>query len=368
MFKKYTILFSFLSLIQIVNAQDTFINRLVISSNYRYGFVIPHHSSLVYLIEDHSKAWDINVSLCTKGDKLWQQYYRVPDLGLGFYHADLGNPKYLGKANAVYGFIRIPVINKNRFHVNYLMGGGVAFLTKPFNVESNIYNIAVGSKANAFIDLGLSAELKIIKSLFFSTGLQFTHYSNGAWKVPNLGFNIPSAKAGLKYYLKDNPLPEVKPYKELKSEFKRKYEFWFTYTGGIRENPPPNGRKFYVSAICINAERQFTPRRKFGTGLDIFYDPSLGLRLKNDSIEVNESYNYRSGIHVSHDVIFNNVAFTMQAGVYYYTKETKGDGYIYSRFGFRIKVCKHLATILTLKTHFFKADVIEWGLGYYFEK
>jgi hypothetical protein len=341
---------------------------MTLSCDGRYGFIIPHHSSLVYLIEDHAKAWDVNVSYFTKGDKLWQQYYRIPELGLGFYHANLGNPEYLGKANALYGFIRIPIVYKNVFHFNYSLGGGIAFLNNPFNVETNIYDIAIGSKANAFIDLGLSLEIKIVKSLLFTTGLQFTHYSNGAWKVPNLGLNIPAASAGLKYYPGNYQQPDKKNYKELKAAFARKYEFWLSYSGGIRENPPPNGRKFYVSAFCFNAEKQFTPRRKFGTGLDIFYDSSIRARLRNDSTALNESYNFRSGIHISHDVIFNKVSFTMQAGAYFYTKETKGDGYIYSRFGFRVKITKHLATILTLKTHFFKADVIEWGLGYYFEK
>lgn len=366
--KKYFFFFYLLILAKIINAQENIFNRINLSVNGRYGFIIPHHSSLVYLIEDHSEAWDLKLSFCTKGHKPWQQYYRIPELGVGFYHANLGNPQYLGKSNAFFGFIRIPIIHKKSFHFNYSLAGGIAFLTKSFNVETNIYNIAISSKANAFIDLNFSVELKVVRSIFVTTGLNFTHYSNGAWKVPNLGFNIPAVNAGLKYCLGNYQFPELRPYKKIKAEFDKKYEFWFTYAGGVRENPPPNGKKFYVSAICINAERQFTPRRKYGAGLDMFYDPSLRSRLRTDSTSLNDSYNFRSGIHVSHDVVFNKVAFTMQAGAYFYTKEKKGDGPIYSRFGFRIKVNKHLATTLTLKTHFFKADVIEWGLGYYFEK
>ena len=57
----------------------------------------------------------------------------------------------------------------------------------------------------------------------------------------------------------------------------------------------------------------------------------------------------------------------MQTGVYFFTK-AKDDGLIYSRVGLRAKVYKNLTASLTLKTHFFKADVIEWGVGYCFEK
>ena len=351
-----------------INAQESFFSRLRITPDYRYGFIIPHHSFFTYLIEDHVRAWDVTCSFQTKGDKYWQQLYRNPELGIGYYHANLGNPKYLGKTDALFGYVDVPFVLKPNFKFSYKLGLGIAFMSKPFDVESNIYNTAIASRANAFVDIGLSVEQKVISTFYFTTGLKFTHFSNGAWKVPNLGFNIPSVNAGIKYYFKKPESIVKKSKEELKSLFKKKFEFWCVYSIGVRENPPPNGKKYYPSCLTINTEKQFMLRRKFGAGLDIFYDPSIGARHKDDTTNVYKSYNLRSGIHVSHDLVFNKISFTMQVGTYFYTHEKRSDEFLYSRFGLRVKLNKHIAATLTLKTHFFKADIIEWGLGYYFEK
>ncbi len=363
---KIYILFLFL-FSQAVFSQVNVSDRLSFSLRGRYGFLIPHHSSFVYLIEDHIKSYDFTISIKTKGDKYWQQLYRCPELGIGFYHANLGNPDYLGNVNAGYGIIRIPIIQHSAINFYYSMAGGVAFLNRPFNVTGNIYNLAIGSKANAFVDLGLNTEIRCFNRLCLNAGLQFTHYSNGAWKVPNLGFNIPSVNAGIKYCLKKPEIPVKKP-ETKNNDFKREFEFGVLYMGGLRENPPPNGRKFYASSVSMYSEKQITPRRMLGAGLDIFWDPSISQRLKTDSTQAEIKNNFRSGIHVSHNLVFNKVYFVMQVGYYFYTHDTKGDGYLYSRFGLRINVTKHFAANLTLKTHKFKADVIELGIGYYFKR
>jgi hypothetical protein len=59
------------------------------------------------------------------------------------------------------------------------------------------------------------------------------------------------------------------------------------------------------------------------------------------------------------------LSFLFQAGVYPYTRY-KDDGIIYSRLGLRYLFGKHILANITLKTHFAKADNIEFGLGYTF--
>ena len=350
----------------IAYSQEKAIDRLSFSVRERYGFIIPHHSSFVYLIEDHVKSWDFTLNFSSKGDKNWQQIYRYPELGMGFYHANLGNTDYLGKANAGYGIIKIPIFQTKVSKFNYMIGGGVVFLSKHFDAKDNIYNVAIGSAANAFVDFGLNFELKCWSKLFITTGLQFTHFSNGAWKIPNLGFNIPSANLGLKYFLKEpSLLPKVKV---SNADFKKAMEFGIIYRGGIRENSPPLGQKYYVSSLSISSEKHLTQKRMLGLGLDLYWDPSISQRLKTDSTEALKTNNFRSGVHFAHNVVFNKVYFVMQLGYYFYTNDIRGDKRIYSRFGLQIKLSEHFSTSLTLKSHKFKADVIEFGMGYLIKK
>lgn len=361
------IFFCFLSVFYItVNAQDSLWNPPSFYLAKRTGFIIPHHSSFVYLIKKHVQSFDLQVLIPANGKKEWQHVYNLPELGFGYYHADLGNPDYMGNVDAGFGTINIYFIRAHRFALSYGFSAGIAILSKPFDPADNYYNYAIGSKANVFIDFRLNVKFRVYKKLLLGGGIQFTHYSNGAWKVPNLGFNIPSVGAGIVFETSQKPRPVVVPIKELRAKLVKKNEYWITYSGGIRENHPPLNRKYYVSCIAVSADRNFTCRQRIGIGLDIYYDSSIPDRLKIDE-NVNElPYRFRSGVRLSHDLVFNKVSFVMQTGAYFYTKDTDSDGFIYSRFGIRAKLLEHFGLSLTLKTHFFKADLIEFGAGYYF--
>jgi hypothetical protein len=64
---------------------------------------------------------------------------------------------------------------------------------------------------------------------------------------------------------------------------------------------------------------------------------------------------------------YYRVGLIVQMGSYinpYYD----GNGYLYHRIGIRAKVSQHLIANLSLKTHWAKADIVEFGLGYYFTR
>jgi len=322
---------------------------------------------MVYLIESHVKAWNITINYKTNGAKEWQTIYRNPELGIGYYHANLGNSTYLGNSDAVYGFIDIPITTNKLIYLSYNIGVGVALLSKHFSTTENIYNFAIGSGANAYIDFGIKYNLQISKNLKLNNAIQYTHFSNGAWRKPNLGFNIPSILIGLNYnFIKSNKY-NSNNISEIKNNFKSNYEYEIGIATGVRENAPPNGEKFYPISLIMQADKKITIKRKIGAGIDIYYDKSLKDRIIADSISFKQIYNLRSGMHISHDLCFNNVSITMQAGMYFFTK-AKDDGLIYSKIGLRAKFYKNFTALVLLKTHFVKADVIEWGIGYRLSK
>jgi hypothetical protein len=80
---------------------------------------------------------------------------------------------------------------------------------------------------------------------------------------------------------------------------------------------------------------------------------------------VNPTYfqTVRPGIAFGYDLWLGKLTFLFQAGVYPYTYY-KGDGRIYSRIGWRYRLPYGITANLTLKTHFAKADNIEFGIGY----
>ncbi len=327
---------------------------------YRYGFIFPHRSSIAYLIQHHITAIDITVSKQLANHEKWEKWYRYPNVGGGLYWANLGNANYLGNVFAAYGFMDIPFTWKTKgVRFSYSIASGLAYLTRHFDVKDNYYNIAIGSSLNAYADFGLMVHHSF-QYMDIAAGICYTHYSNGAWSKPNLGLNVPSVKLNASFLTKPFiPSPSIKDTLSHKNYF-----ISIMLAGGIRQNSQPDQRHFFASTLAVNLEKELSVRRKVGIGLDVFYDPSIPPRMA-EYAEVTPSSPYvRMGLRLSHDLIFNHFSITMQAGSYFYDPDLP-DGYIYSRVGLRYKINARLEFDLLLKTHFVKADLVEFGVSFF---
>ena len=359
----YKIFFLSIILITLIfdskSQESRIINNTNIESKLYYGAILKHRSSLGYYIKDHVPALEINYNIHTQGNKIYHQVFRFPTVGFGYYFSDLGNPQVLGNAHVIFSFINIPIIKTNKLSFNYKISYGFSYLTKCFDIENNYYNTAIGSKANVYINLGLNFRIRITKRLVFTNGISIAHFSNGALKVPNLGINVVSYDIGLQYKLNNY---FNKTNKMQLPVFNKRNEYSIIFSNGIKEIQPPAEKKYYVFDFCFNAERIINYKRKLGAGIDIFYDNSIYQQFKNDSINATYKDILRFGFHLSNDLVFNKISMTIQQGVYFYQKYLK-DGYFYSRYGLKYSVSNRIFVCFTLKTHLFKADFMELGIG-----
>ena len=75
-----------------------------------YGFTIPHHSYMNYLIKSNIFIGEINYSIKTDGTRPWQHTWRFPELGVGYLMGGLGNINIFGFSQSLFFFYGIPVI------------------------------------------------------------------------------------------------------------------------------------------------------------------------------------------------------------------------------------------------------------------
>ena len=330
-----------------------------LESRFHYGFIWPHHNSIRYLQRGHIPAFDLRMSRSIS-DKNWASLYRYPDLGLGFYHANLQWDDVLGKINACYGFIKSPIIRKKRFKLNYSFAFGIAFISRHFDIDDNYFNIAIGSTSNVYLNFGLESQFSINDHLFAFLGADLSHVSNGAIKKPNLGLNLPALNIGVKYAI-NPPKNLLDPI--LKTSYRPTFNIFIIASSGWKEILPPGGKTYLTSSLWIEAGRMITRRKRIGLGLDLFYDGSILKRMENNEIEESSKIkNLRQGAHVSYDLIYGNIVFTMQVG-YYFLVDWNDDGNMFNRFGLRYHHHKVVYNI-SIKTHMGRADFIEWGIGY----
>lgn len=335
-----------------------------LSAKYSIGYIYAHHQSFKYFIKDYVPAFEANIGFRKKGDKIWHQLYRYPTVGFGYYHAELGNPEILGHVNALFPYISIPVIEKNKLKLYTKFATGVALLSKKFNLYENNYNIAIGSNLNAYINLNLELKLKIAKKTWLLTGLGMTHYSNGGMVQPNKGINVISASAGLLYNFQKEEFNKIE---QDIPKYIKKNEYSLIVSIGTKTLEPARTHRYLVSSLSFDAERQFSYKGRYGIGIDLFKDNSRKEYLhETENVENPTTADlFYAGGHASYDFVFGQTSFTVQMGGYFINR-AKFFQHVYHRFGLKYRFADHWMANVTLKTFWAAADFAEWGIGYRF--
>lgn len=327
-----------------------------------YGFIIPHRVGMENLIQGHVKAGEISMEKQTSGNKSWQKSWKYPIVGFCFYGADLANRKELGYSLAVFPYLKFSPINQNRFRLSIRVGGGFGYVTKRFDTESNYKNVLIGSHANIIANLVGEAQWKLSDRIWISAGLGFMHYSNGAFRVPNLGINVPSMNAEFNYRIGQNPQRTI-PSDTIPSV---KYSATAFGSFGLKENYPVGSEKFPVYNLSLQFNRHFGYRSKIILMVDVFQNTSLEQRMSQDSVSYNGPTDITQiGFMLAYGMVVDKLTITVGQGIYARTKY-KGDTHFYHRVGVTYDLTKRIGLRWMLKTHFFKADCFEFGIGYRF--
>lgn len=336
-------------------------NHYGFQANGHYGFLIRHHNYIGHLVQGHVKAGDLSFFEKRSGKKIWEQLYKYPQTGVTLSFFDLANPKQLGNLYGLYPYINFPFIRNENLSFNVKVGTGISYVTKKFETLENHKNIAIGSHFNALIVLRLNSQIRIYKSLLWETGLGITHFSNGAFQMPNLGLNIVTASTGFvfsspcKNYMADTILP-VEKVKEFNIEI----------GAGFSEKQPIGGKKYIAAVISVNRVKQISHKSKLGYGADIFYNSTNIPVMEEDSIFIkNKFQNIQPGAKFCYELILGRLSIPLEMGVYVYSK-IKSNGPVYNLFGLKYEVSKNLTAAFILKTHFAKADFAHIRLGYRF--
>lgn len=322
-------------------------------TNYQYGFVWQHRPSIESILGGNINVLQLNIGKETYGQTYWDQLYRYPDWGAGFYCANLGNNEEMGMANAIYGYINVPLFLRKKFEVRYNISGGLAYLTKG--------NVAIGTHLNLYFDININTRIPLSNRLYLVNAFGATHFSNGAMKMPNLGLNLFSYRLGIHYQLS-----ETEP-KKIENELPlitQKNCVNVVFKGGWKEIKSQVDEKYNIISGSIDYFRKVGFKHKIGAGLDVFYDESLYQTMNNDLYtDYSQSDIMRYGIHLATQYRINKLILDIQLGTYLYANFTD-DGIIYERIGIRYLMYEDLFVNISLKASKGVADFIEWGVGY----
>ncbi len=358
MTKKYLwlILLSFFHL-SICHSQSFFKNRSLIA-RVHYGYIAAHRERIEHIVEGHTSGFQIDLQKQTDGAVEWQQIHGYPQFGFSYVYVNLANDALLGRANALMGYINFPLVKKRSFQFDLHLGSGLGYLSKRYERVENHKNLAIGSHLNAAIQIMAETQYRLSNHLFMHLNYGVTHFSNGAYHVPNLGINNISLNAGLRYQF-TYPVSFIK--RELPA-YEKAWSQQLIYAVGVKEAYPPSGHQYFAHTLSYTIAKQVSYKSVVGFGGDVFYD----LSLSQFADDPKASEIVRGGLHVSYEMLISKVTMVLQMGGYVYD-QFKLDGSFYHRFGWHYTLNKNLFANLSLKTHFARADYVELGMGWRFE-
>ncbi len=324
------------------------------------GFIIAHRPALVHLQKRHITMLELSYLHSTDGSKHWHGIYNFPLYGLGYRYIDFGNSRELGKGHSLYSQLLFPLFRKLGMKINWRFGVGIGYIEKPFDTENNYKNLAIGSKLNGTVLTGVQFRFFTRKKLQLHGGIDFFHFSNGAFKLPNLGLNLPTVNIGLSYF---QGKAMAKSYPPTNKE-DRKQELSAAVAIGFKERYPPAGKQYMINVINLQYHFPAGQKGLLGTGTEMIVDESLKDRLEADSIYAGYMRSStRVGIFGSCGLRLGKWDALLQPGVYLYSKLTE-DGSIYNRLLLKYHFHPRFHAGIGLKSHFAKADYFEWAIGY----
>ena len=262
-------------------------------------------------------SYEINVLGQTRGSRYWHQHYNFPEFGVAFSYNTFGNSELLGGAIAVlpnFSFYR-PL--GDRFRIKARGGGGLAYFTKPFDALNNPDNFVIGSQITAMARLELNSDVQLSDQLGLQVGATFTHYSNGHFRVPNIGANVTTYSMGLRYFPKGisgRKLPH------LVQELDKKWRFATAFTLGKHEIEgtvlPFDGPLYTVYGMQFYTSKRFSYKNHFKAGVDLNYYTAFRDQIISQELFTEQEglKSWKANVFVGHEFFFGKVTFTTHVG------------------------------------------------------
>jgi hypothetical protein len=315
-----------------------------------YGFLFPHYKKMYNFIEHHPAGFSLfyeNIYIPTDTAQS-NKRYRIET-----FYSGLSNKDILGNAYSILADVYFRIYREK---IYFFLGSGLSYLTE-HNSEENYRNFAIGSHLNVHVNFGIDFILYKKNPFLIDLQLRWNHYSNGAIKMPNAGLNIPGLHLSVAYY--NNNISKNRPLDNSKL-LQSNYHIFGAYS--IKQNA---ANDIYYSLITTGFEYYLSPYNavQWSVGSDIIWDKSLPdyINTKNYDLDKYKAVPLKIALKGGWDVHIDKMDLIFQVGIYARNVAFKYQPF-YTRFGFRYFFTPNLGAQLSLRSHYVKADAIEWSL------
>ncbi len=334
-------------------------NDIWIDGRVKLGFLAAHSSIMGHLAKEHAVGGELSVLLQTKGKKNWHTAYNYPTISLTAFYTTVGNREVLGSYGGFFGSLNLPLVKRKHYCFSAKVGAGLGYTNKVYNSETNILNVAVSTHFNARVTMGIDNRFTF-GNHSYTLGIDASHFSNSAVKVPNLGINMPFISAGYGYRIHKN-----EDTIQVESKQNKYWEFGAFGILSVKEVFPTGGRKYPVFGLNLMGRRFFGP--KAGMEVSVDFISKQIIKIYQDDVNKTQLEILQIGAFVGFILPFDKLHLITGMGVYIKDKYQPEDAF-YHRVGMRYVLKNGINLNLVLKSHWARADYTEFGIAYTFRR
>lgn len=324
----------------------------------KVGFLVAKRGEVAHLPTSHTYSGEISFVIHTNGKKDWHKVFNYPTIGATIIGLSAGNNKVLGTFWGTYAFIEFPFVKTKQYQLTGKLGNGLALGTKVYNPIVDPKNSVVSTHLNALVCFGLQNRFTFNRSQIV-LGIDLTHCSNGAFKVPNIGINMPFLSIGYGYRFKTTERDTVRK----QSLPFRKILYGVTTIYSHKEIFPTGQGKLPVYGISSFARYFFNQKVGYEVALDIVSKQVI-FRYKPE-IQKNQLDVIQVGIYAGYLLPLDRFHLVLGMGMNIRDKY-QPESFLYHRIGMRYCFENGMNLNAVLRSNWAKADFVEWGIGYTF--
>lgn len=337
-------------------------NYLSLETDYFYGNIMEHRSSIKHLIKGHPEGIIVTFNKQTFGEKQWEALYNYPDYGLSFTYQDMKN-EVLGKQYSLYGHLTFYFLNR---HLALRIAQGVTYNTNPYDKDTNFRNVAYGTRfmPSTYFMLNYKKQ-NLYKSWGFQTGISLHHYSNARIKAPNTSTNTIAFNFGLNYDF-NSENPEYTTYE--KENFTEQIKYNFAFRSGVSSSPIVGMKSFPFYVFSAYADKRISRKSAVQLGADLFLMEYVKEYIYFHSVAYPEGYQNpdvdykRIGIFGGYEMFLSKLTLEGHFGYYLYAP-FPAEAKVYQRIGMKYYFSDKIFGGTSLKTHMAKAEALEFSVG-----
>lgn len=336
-----------------------------IDISYTSGSILVHSPKIEPISHEPVSGFSISYTFKNNRAEHWRKYYNYSNYGFNYKFKSFNNPNILGNAHALTSFLQLSFLKQHtHFDIGFKGFAGFAYLTKTYDDISNPENVAISTHFNITGEVQFYTKL-CFHPLYLEYSYGLKHFSNGLINNPNLGINTLNNQftVGWKF---ERQAEKIKPLKENREPL-IKNEFWFY--GSIGTNKVKESTKhFTFFGASLNYSKQLNPINKLGIGIDFINDEALHqYAIINYKYNGNSDLSFRFGPNIQGELLFGKLSFLGAYG-FFFGDATNYVSRAYYKVGAKYYAKNIIGIAVIRAVPLFKAQVLEFGLGYRFHK